>query len=94
MALPQERMSIGLVPYTARFIISCNLSMIDCLPCKCDASSMFRRQFDLNTPVAAYDNPFVEAMLKDLYPSISLAKDANVHFSNIRGDSVIEEMEE
>ena len=72
VALQQERMFTCFVRYTSDLIILCNLYMIDCLPCRCDVSSAFPRQFDLNTPAVPYDNSFVEAMLEDLYPPLIL----------------------
>ena len=67
--------------------------MIDCLPCRCSVSSALRSQFDLNTSAKPYDNPFVEAMLDDLYPSINLAEDENLQISNIRDEFVMDGME-
>ena len=56
-------------------------------------SSTLRSHFDLNTPAIPYDNPFVEAILEDLYPSINLAEDENVQFSNVRDEFVMDGME-
>ena len=56
-------------------------------------SSALRSQFDLNTPAIPYDNPFVEAILEDLYPSINLAEDENLQISNIRDEFVMDGME-
>ena len=67
--------------------------MIECLPCRCNVSSGLRSQFDLNTPSRPYDNPFMEAMLEDLYPSINLVEDENVQFSTIRDEFIMDGME-
>ena len=93
VALQQERMFTCFVRYTSDLIILCNLYMIDCLPCKCNVSSALRSQFDLNTPAVPYDNPFVEAILEYLYPSINLVEDENVQFSDVRDEFVMDGME-